>query len=95
MGTELNDPGIQLDHLGDQHLDMTLEEVHLFIFVEAQESGKRSASRLLNRISAEAASNYSRTKTVANTQVTNSDRSETCSYCINLEGTWETRNAPN
>lgn len=40
------DQEIQLDVLGDQNQDMTLEEV--LKFVETKESGKRSASRLLN-----------------------------------------------
>ena len=39
------DSEIQLDLLGDKNQDMTLEEV--FLFVEAKESGKRSADRLL------------------------------------------------
>ena len=41
----LADSEIQLDLLGDKNQDMTLEEV--FLFVEAKESGKRSAARLL------------------------------------------------
>ena len=41
----LDDPEIQLDLLGDKNLNMTLEQV--FQFIEAKESGKRSASRLL------------------------------------------------
>ena len=45
------DQEIQLDVLGDQNQDMTLEEV--LKFVEAKESGKRSASRLLNSQGAE------------------------------------------
>ena len=48
------DPEIQLDLLGDKNLDMTLEEV--FKFVEAKESGKRSASKLLDTHSVDAAS---------------------------------------
>ena len=42
----LDDSEIQLDLLGDKNQEMTLEEV--FKFVEAKESGKRSASRLLD-----------------------------------------------
>ena len=47
------DPKIQLDILGDKNQDMTLEEV--FKFVEAKESGKRSASKLLDTHSVHAA----------------------------------------
>ena len=57
------DPEIQLDLLGDKNQDMSLEEV--FKFVEAKESGKRSASQLLDTHSIEAASSsYRKTKTV-------------------------------
>ena len=42
----LDDGEIQLDLLGYKNQEMTLEEV--FQFVEANESGKRSASRLLD-----------------------------------------------
>ena len=42
----LDDSELQLDRLGDKNQEMTLEEV--FKFVEAKESGKRSASRLLD-----------------------------------------------
>ena len=41
----LADEDIQLDLLGEKNQDMTLEEV--FQFIEAKESGKRSAGRLL------------------------------------------------
>ena len=50
------DAEIQLDLLGDKKQDMTLEEV--FQFVEAKEAGKRSASRLIDSHSVEAASIY-------------------------------------
>ena len=40
------DPDIQLDVLGDKNQDMALEE--MLRFIEAKESGKRSASRLLD-----------------------------------------------
>ncbi len=46
------DQGIQLDLLSDQRQDMTLEE--MIKFIEAKESGKRSASRLLDTHSVEA-----------------------------------------
>ena len=48
----LDDPEIQLDLLGDKNQDMTLEQV--FLFVEAKEAGKRSASRLLTPQGADA-----------------------------------------
>ena len=47
------DADIQLDLLGDENQDMTLEDVTQFI--EAKESGKRSASRLLDTHETEAA----------------------------------------
>ena len=48
----LVDDEIQLDLLGEKHQDMTLEEV--LQYVEAKESGKRSAGRLLQTQGAEA-----------------------------------------
>jgi len=69
------DPEIQLDLLGDKKQDMTLEDV--FQFIEAKESGKRSASTLLDTHSVEAASSaYQKAK-----QVTIKDRNDPCSYC--------------
>ena len=57
----LSDSEIQLDLLGDQNQNMTLEEV--FKFVEAKEADKRSASKLLDTHGAEAASSsYRRNK---------------------------------
>ncbi|VDH93756.1 Hypothetical predicted protein [Mytilus galloprovincialis] len=50
----ISDPEIQLDLLGDKNQDMTLEEVTQF--VEAKDSGKRSASRLLDSQTVQAAS---------------------------------------
>ena len=47
LARRLTDPEIQLDLLGDMNQDMSLEDV--LKFVEAKESGKRSASRLLRR----------------------------------------------
>ena len=60
----LSDPEIQLDLLGDQNQNMTLEEV--FKFVEAKEAGKRSASKLLDTHGAEAASSSYRRNKSAN-----------------------------
>ena len=69
------DPDIQLDLLGDKNQNVTLEEV--IQFVESKESGKRSASRLIDSQAAEAASSsYKKTK-----QVTLKDKNELCSYC--------------
>ena len=52
---------IQLDLLGDQNQDMPLEE--MLSFIEAKESGKRSASRLLHARGANAMnSTYRRSK---------------------------------
>ena len=56
----LEDSDIQLDLLDDRNQEMTLEE--FFRFVEAKESGKRSASRLVDSHVAEAASAYRRNK---------------------------------
>ncbi|CAC5412701.1 unnamed protein product [Mytilus coruscus] len=44
----ISDPEIQLDRLGNKNQDRTLEEVTQF--VEAKDSGKRSASRLLDSL---------------------------------------------
>lgn len=84
----LQDTEIQLDLLGDMNQDMTLEEV--FQFIEAKESGKRSASRLLDAhaSSVEVASSSYR-RGVSNSLRENGssanqgkpDRSETCTYC--------------
>jgi len=68
------DPDIQLDLLGDKNQNMSLEEV--FQFVETKEAGKRSASRLLDAHSVEAASSYRRAK-----QTPSKDNQEACSYC--------------
>lgn len=71
----IGDPDIQLDVLGDKNQDMSLEEV--FQFIEAKEAGKRSASRLLNTYSVEAAhSSYQRTK-----HPLDEDKKGPCSYC--------------
>lgn len=69
------DPEIQLDLLGDKNQDMSLEEVSQF--VEAKESGKRSASRLLDSHEVQAASSsYRKAK-----QTAVKDKQELCSYC--------------
>jgi hypothetical protein len=56
---------------------MTLEEVTQF--VDAKDSGKRSASRLLDsQVVQAASSSYKKTKQTA---VTVRDKNEICSYC--------------
>ena len=73
----LSDPEIQLDLLGDQNQNMTLEEV--FKFVEAKEAGKRSASKLLDTHGAEAASNKNANH--VNNTPKKVEKHEVCSYC--------------
>ena len=77
------DQEIQLDLLGDQNQDMSLED--MLKFVEAKESGKRSASRLLDPPSVSAASSsYRRSKQheMKGKQPDIRDRTPViCSYC--------------
>ena len=83
----LDDTEIQLDLLGDTNQEMSLEEV--FQFIEAKESGKRSATRLLDSQThgtEAASSSYKRGLNDAmkdrhwrDQKKTN--KSETCSYC--------------
>ena len=79
------DPDTQLDLLGDRNQDMSLEEV--IKFIEARESGKRSASRLLNThtsdIMSTAAlrSQYKRSQKTDLRRDTPPDREELCHYC--------------
>ena len=57
----ISDPEIQVDLLGDKNQDMSLEE--MFQFIEAKESGKRSATRLLDHQGVDAAgSSYRKEK---------------------------------
>ena len=72
------DQEIQLDVLGDQNQDMTLEEV--LKFVEAKESGKRSASRLLNSHGAESVGSTYRRGKQQDVRDRMTDASP-CSYC--------------
>ena len=66
---------IQLDLLGSNNQDMSLEEV--FKFVESKEAGKRSASRLLDSHTVEStSSSYRKSK-----QTTQKHNQEPCSYC--------------
>ena len=86
----LADSEIQLDLLGDQNQDMTLEEV--FQFIEAKEAGKRSAGCLSQTQGVEAAhSQYRRVKQEEIKQHKAGDNNELCSYC-NKRG--HGRNAP-
>ncbi|XP_046579031.1 uncharacterized protein LOC124286670 [Haliotis rubra] len=76
----LIDPEIQLDLLGDKNQDTNLEQV--FQFVEAKESGTRSASRLLDSQSVEAVSSgYRRSKNTAVNASKKLDTSESYFYC--------------
>ena len=78
----LYDSEIQLDLLGDQNQNMTLEEV--FQFVEAKEAGKRSASKLMDTQGADSASSsYRRNKNVNRSKSAKSkaEAREVCSYC--------------
>ena len=81
----LADNEIQLDILGDKNQDMSLEEV--FLFVEAKESGKRSAGRLLQTHRAEAARSQYRKKQYEELRHPTGkadppkNKQEQCSYC--------------
>ena len=72
----ISDPEIQVDLLGDMHQDMSLEE--MFQFIEAKESGIRSATRLLDHHGADpAGSSYRNEK--KNTLPSQVDGP--CGYC--------------
>ena len=77
----LADSEIQLDLLGDKNQDMTPEEV--LQFVEAKESGKRSAGRLLQAQGADAA--RSQYRSAKNTELKNckltNPTPDLCHYC--------------
>ena len=76
----LADSEIQLDLLGERNQDMSLEEV--FQFIEAKEAGKRSAGRLSQSHSTDAAqSQYRRAKNDEVKQRKDGDANELCSYC--------------
>ncbi len=75
----ISDAEIQLDLLGDKNQDMSLEEV--FQFVEAKESGKRSASRLLDSHPVEAASSTYRKNKTDKPAFKDNSKLEQCSYC--------------
>ena len=76
------DSDIQLDLLGDKKQDMSLEEV--FQFVEAKESGKHSASKLLDTQSSNvyAVAYTSEYKKSNKVQLTGPKQTNTvCGYC--------------
>ena len=78
----LYDSEIQLELLGDQNQDITLEQV--FKFVEAKEAGRRSASKLMDSQGAESASSsYRRNKNADPLKVDKPkvETREVCSYC--------------
>ena len=76
----LADSEIQLELLGDKNQDMTLEEV--FQLIEAKESGKRSAERLLeNQLADAARSQYRRSKQEELKNSKFDNKNELCSYC--------------
>ena len=78
----LYDSEIQLELLGDQNQNMTLEQV--FKFVEAKEAGRRSASKLMDSQGAESASSsYRRNKNADRLKVDKPkvETREVCSYC--------------
>ena len=76
----LADSEIQLDLLGERNQDMSLEEV--FQFIEAKEAGKRSAGRLSQSHSVDAAqSRYQHAKNDEVKQRKDGDANELCSYC--------------
>ena len=69
------DPEIQLDLLGSNNQDMSLEEV--FKFVESKEAGKCSSSHLLDSHAVEStSSSYRKSK-----QTSQKQNQEPCSYC--------------
>ena len=82
------DQDIQLDLLSEQRQDMTLDE--MITFVEAKESGKRSASRLLDTHTVEAIASGCKRSKRRDTQAKVETRSDsdgvrkqaaTCGYC--------------
>ena len=76
----LADSEIQLDLLGDKNQDMSLEDV--LKFVEAKESGKRSAGRLFEAHGINASrSQYHRQKQDASKPFREESNDEPCNYC--------------
>ena len=78
------DPEIQLDLLGNTNQDMSLAEV--FHFVEAKESGKRSAPRLFDSQAVDSIQSlYRKNKNMDNNPTIN-NKTKVCSYCSD---TWK------
>ena len=78
----LYDSEIQLELLGDQNQNMTLEQG--FKFVEVKEAGRHSASKLMDSQDAESASSsYRRNKNADRLKVDKPkvETREVCSYC--------------
>ena len=75
----LADDEIQLDLLGDTNQNMTLEEV--LQFIEAKESGKRSAGRLLQTQGAEATRSQYRNTKHSDLRNRWAEKTKTCLYC--------------
>lgn len=77
----LNDEEIRLDILGESRQDMSLEDA--LRYVEAKESGKRSASRLVEGSSSivAASSSYKRQDKLRTDGGRNPASSSTCGYC--------------
>ena len=78
----LYDSEIQLELLGDQNQNMTLEQV--FKFVEAKEAGRHSASKIMDSQGAESASSSCRRSKNADPLKVDKPKVEThevCSYC--------------
>ena len=79
----LYDQEIQLDLIGTENQNMSLEKV--FRFVDAKESGKRSASKLIHSQGAEAVSSYHCNKTRPHDknqeQPKKLNQHDLCSYC--------------
>ena len=80
----LNDEEIRLDILGESRQDMSLEDA--LCYVEAKESGKRSASRLLEGGPSvvAAASSYKRQDKLRTDGARGQNSSNTCGYCGRL-----------
>ncbi len=75
----LADDEIQLDLLGDTNQNITLEEV--LQFIEAKESGKRSAGRLLQTQGAEATRSQYRNTKHSDLRNRRTEKIETCLNC--------------
>jgi hypothetical protein len=75
----LADHDIQLDLLGDKNQNMTLEDV--FQFIEAKEAGKRSAGRLLEVQTTNAALSQCRQTKQEAMKNRQPDKGNKCHYC--------------